>query len=178
MDPEAGTSGPRGSRIKDHGPCFGTNEHPRRDTDVILRQSKAPLEPFNSRSEVGGVSPTGKSFRSFVRACVRAKLRVPARRCCFRGWAISRKESSGAARRRVPFPVVGLAVPSRRFPSLLSGFSLLPVASRCFPWLPVASRCFPCAFPLRISAYLCVWTLARLVAPLGAVGRACVGDSV
>ena len=28
--------------IKDHGPCFGTNEHPRRDTDVILRQSKAP----------------------------------------------------------------------------------------------------------------------------------------
>ena len=27
----------QGSRIKDHGPCFGTNEHPRRDTDVILR---------------------------------------------------------------------------------------------------------------------------------------------
>ena len=31
-------------------------------------------------------------------------------------------------------------VPCRRFPSLLSGFSLLPVASRCFPLLPVASR--------------------------------------
>ena len=39
----------KGSRIKDHGPCFGTNEHPRRDTDVILRQSKAPIEIFNSR---------------------------------------------------------------------------------------------------------------------------------
>ena len=39
----------QGSRIKDHGPCFGTNEHPRRDTDVILRQSKAPIEIFNSR---------------------------------------------------------------------------------------------------------------------------------
>ena len=38
-----------GSRIKDHVPCFGTNEHPRRDTDVILRRFKAPLEPFNSR---------------------------------------------------------------------------------------------------------------------------------
>ena len=24
-------------RIKDHGPCFSTNEHPRRDTDVISR---------------------------------------------------------------------------------------------------------------------------------------------
>ena len=25
------------SRLKDQGPCPGTNEHPRRDTDVILR---------------------------------------------------------------------------------------------------------------------------------------------
>ena len=52
MDPEAGTSGPRGSRIKDHGSCFGTKEHPRRDTrdtDVIVRQSKALIEIFNSR---------------------------------------------------------------------------------------------------------------------------------
>ena len=39
-----------GSRIKDHGPCFGMNEHPRRDTDAILRQPKAPIEIFNSRS--------------------------------------------------------------------------------------------------------------------------------
>ena len=37
----------KGSRIKDHGPCFGTNEHPIRDTDVILRQSKVPIEIFN-----------------------------------------------------------------------------------------------------------------------------------
>ena len=29
--------------------CFGTNDHPRRDTDVILRQSKALLKLFNSR---------------------------------------------------------------------------------------------------------------------------------
>ena len=36
-------------RTKDHGPCFGTDEHPRRDTDVILRQSKAPLELFTVR---------------------------------------------------------------------------------------------------------------------------------
>ena len=63
MDPEAGTSGTGGSRIRDqgsrikdpgsrikeHGPCFGTNGHPRRDTDVILRQSKALIEIFNSR---------------------------------------------------------------------------------------------------------------------------------
>ena len=34
--------------IKDHGPCFGTNGHPRRDTDVILRLSKSTIEdlPF------------------------------------------------------------------------------------------------------------------------------------
>ena len=85
MDPEAGTSGTRGSRIKDqgsdqgsrikdegsrikdqgsririedqgegsrikdHGPCPAMNEHPRRDTDVILRQPKAPVELFNPR---------------------------------------------------------------------------------------------------------------------------------
>ena len=36
------------SRLKDQGPCPGTNEHPRRDTDVILRQSKAPIEIFHS----------------------------------------------------------------------------------------------------------------------------------
>ena len=38
-----------GARIKDQGPCPAMNEHPRRDTDVILRQSKAPIELFNSR---------------------------------------------------------------------------------------------------------------------------------
>ena len=36
------------SRIKDLGPCFGTNGHPRRDTDVIFRLSKSTIEdlPF------------------------------------------------------------------------------------------------------------------------------------
>ena len=40
-----------GSRHKDQGSwtLFVTSEHPRRATDVILRQSKAPLEIFNSR---------------------------------------------------------------------------------------------------------------------------------
>ena len=35
--------------IKAQGPCLGTNEHPRRAVDVILRQSKAPIKLFNSR---------------------------------------------------------------------------------------------------------------------------------
>ena len=39
----------QGPRIKDYGLCFGTNEHPRRDTGVILRQSKALIEIFKSR---------------------------------------------------------------------------------------------------------------------------------
>ena len=37
------------SRLKDQGPCPGPNEHPRRFMDVILRQSKAPIEIINSR---------------------------------------------------------------------------------------------------------------------------------
>ena len=32
-----------------YGPCLAMNEHPRGDTDVILRQPKAPIEIFNSR---------------------------------------------------------------------------------------------------------------------------------
>ena len=41
-----------GSRIMDHGSCSGTNDHPRRDTGVILRLSKAPLSssPILDRS--------------------------------------------------------------------------------------------------------------------------------
>ena len=31
------------------GPCPTMTEHPRRDTDVILIQSKAPIELFDSR---------------------------------------------------------------------------------------------------------------------------------
>ena len=34
----------QGSRILDLGPCFGMNGHPGRDTDVILRLSKATIE--------------------------------------------------------------------------------------------------------------------------------------
>ena len=33
--------------IKDHGPCFGTNEHLRKDTDVILRLSKSTIEDLS-----------------------------------------------------------------------------------------------------------------------------------
>ena len=32
----------------DVGPCFGTNEHPRRDTDLILRLSKSTIEDLSS----------------------------------------------------------------------------------------------------------------------------------
>ena len=41
----------QGSRIKveDQGPSLAMNEHPRRATDVVLRQSKAPIELFHSR---------------------------------------------------------------------------------------------------------------------------------
>ena len=48
------------------------------------------------------MSPTGKSY-SF-RACVRAKLRVPAGRCCFRGWAPGARKvlRVGACACRVP----------------------------------------------------------------------------
>ena len=52
-----------------------------------------------------GLSPTGKSY-SF-RACVRAKLRVPAGRCCFRGWAARARKVLRVSLRcalRVPVP--------------------------------------------------------------------------
>ena len=39
----------QGSRIKDQGPCLGTNEHLRRAVDVILSQIEDPIEIFNSR---------------------------------------------------------------------------------------------------------------------------------
>ena len=41
--------GARPRDIHGYGPCFGMNENPRRATDVILRQSKAQIEFFNSR---------------------------------------------------------------------------------------------------------------------------------
>ena len=42
----------RGPRIKDQGSrimdlCFGTNEHPRRDTDVILRLSNSTIKDLS-----------------------------------------------------------------------------------------------------------------------------------
>ena len=37
----------QGSRIKDHGPCFGMNGHPRMDTDVISRLSKSTTEDLS-----------------------------------------------------------------------------------------------------------------------------------
>ena len=36
-----------GPRTKDHGLCFGTNGHPRRDTDVKLRLSKSTIEDLS-----------------------------------------------------------------------------------------------------------------------------------
>ena len=35
------------SRIKDLGPCFGTNGHPRIDTDVISRLSNSTIEDLS-----------------------------------------------------------------------------------------------------------------------------------
>merc|ERR1712110_763009 len=37
----------KGSRIKDLGPCFGMNEHPGRDTDVISRLSNSTIEDLS-----------------------------------------------------------------------------------------------------------------------------------
>ena len=35
------------SRIKDLGPCFGMNEHPGKDTDLISRLSKSTIEDLS-----------------------------------------------------------------------------------------------------------------------------------
>ena len=35
-------------RIKDQGPCLGTNEHPRRAVDMTLRQIEALIELYIS----------------------------------------------------------------------------------------------------------------------------------
>ena len=35
------------SRIKDQGPCFGMNQHPGRDTDVISRLSKSTVQDLS-----------------------------------------------------------------------------------------------------------------------------------
>ena len=36
-------------RHNEYGPCFATNEYPRRAVDVIVSQSKALIEIFNTR---------------------------------------------------------------------------------------------------------------------------------
>ena len=37
----------QGSRILDLGPCFGMNDHPGRDTDVISRPSKSTIKDLS-----------------------------------------------------------------------------------------------------------------------------------
>ena len=86
---------------------------------------------YSTVSEVGGVSPIGKSFRSFVRACERSCV-------CPRDDVVSvagrflGKSPPGRGARRVPFPIVGLAVPSRRFLSLLSGLNVFRMSLEVF----------------------------------------------
>ena len=76
-----------------------------RTTDDGRRTTTDDVDLFHiylNISEVGGVSPTGKSFR-FVHVCD-AMLHVPAGRCCFRGWAAEAQEILRrvvASRRRV-----------------------------------------------------------------------------
>ena len=77
------------------------------------------------------VQPGNRSVRSCVRACERSCV-------CPRDDVVSvagRFLGKSPPGRRVPFPVVGLAVPSRRFPSLLSGFSLFRMSLEVFKWL-------------------------------------------
>ena len=49
--PDRKGGGPDQSNIRgaeaSHGPCFGTNEHPRRDTDVISRLSKSTIQDLS-----------------------------------------------------------------------------------------------------------------------------------
>ena len=75
--------------------------------------------------------------------CVRTKLRVPARRCCFRGWAVVQPLNALARHAARALPFCWRAVPCRRFPSFQVASRWLSVAPRCFPWLHVDSRCFP-----------------------------------
>ena len=70
-----------------------------------------------------------------VRSCVRASEAACARETMLFPWLGDFSERvlwGGAARRRVPFPVVGLAVPSRRFLSLLSGLNVFRMSLEVF----------------------------------------------
>ena len=102
---------------------------------------------------IGGWCESNQEVVPFVGACVRAKLRVPARRCCFRGWAAEARIVLPRLHVRVSFPCGRKTTPLLFVRLLIAAsrcFPLLPVASRGFPLLPVASRCFQCAFPLLI----------------------------
>ena len=120
-------------------------------------------------------SLTGKlySFYSCVRACERAKLRVPVERCCFRGRVRNVLRGvaprSGPVRSRAfplavakPLPCFALV----RCKSLLINCKSLPVGSRCFP---LRSRCVPAASGFRSSRWA-AW------AP-GPVRHACAATS-
>ena len=83
----------------------------------------------------------------FVCACVRAKLRVPVRRRCFRGWAAGAQKvlrvSRGRGRGRA-LPSVVWRWPANLCKSLLIDCKLFLVDSRCFSLLPGA-------FPLELA---------------------------
>ena len=79
-------------------------------------------------SEVGGVKPGNRS----VRSCVRASEAACARETMLFPWLGDFSERVLQGARRVPFPVVGLAVPSRRFLSLLSGLNVFRMSLEVF----------------------------------------------
>ena len=107
------------------------------------------------------MSPTGKSDSvRFVRACramraSEAKLRVPVRRCCFRGWAAEGRKVLRCVRARVPFPCRRKTTPLFyaclliAVRSLQINSKLFPVASPCFSLLPAAFLLLPAAFRLK-----------------------------
>ena len=113
------------------------------------------------------MSPTGKSFRLFVRACVRAKLRVPALRCCFRGWAAEARIVLPPGCGCVPANhSLVLRWPADRFKSLLIEAKSFPVATRC---VHAAFRCVPAASRApraRESMLICGSDFRRQLSPL------------
>ena len=72
---------------------------------LMCSKERNVLIEWTSR-RLGVIVQPGNRIR-FVRACVRAKLRVPVRRCCFRGWAAeASKLLRGRVLCRVPFAVL------------------------------------------------------------------------
>lgn len=83
---------------------------------------------------------------SFVRACVRAKLRVRVRPCFFRGWAFFARSVLRARPRPRALPYVFPLIVANRYKPFLS----------CFPWALVASRCVPYACCAQYSQFMLV----------------------